>query len=473
MNKLTVVELLDITKGKLIAGDLDRKIQCFSIDTRTLDKGGFFIALKGNRFDGHHFIEEAFEKGAGGVIIDNNLCVKRTWEFLRKKKHKGVIIQVDDSVKCLGAIAGYWRKQFEIPLVAITGSNGKTTTKDMAVELLADKFNVLGTKGNFNNHIGVPLTLLELSSKHGVICMEMGTNAQGEIAYLSNIASPINVAVITNIQRAHLEQFRDLEGVLKAKMELAGALSVESVLVVNLDDEQLAQASASVGCRVLSYGIKNKMADIVASAINAGEAGINFMVSVRQKDDVITEQMSLPVLGYHNVYNALGAIAVCNIFGIPLNACSRRLSQFKMPSLHMEVTEIKGMKVINDAYNANPDSTTRAIATLSSFSNTGRKIAVIGDMLELGEKGKQLHEEIGEYISKTDIGMVFATGEMAEHVAKGAIKSGFSKDNVFVMKDKKDIAEKLLRQARKGDIILIKGSRAMKMETIVELLKNG
>ncbi|MFH1238776.1 MAG: Mur ligase family protein, partial [bacterium] len=323
--KFTVKELLKITRGKLIHGSLSRSAKIhttgISIDTRLLKKGQVFLALKGKNFAGAGFVKEAFKKGAGAAIVDCPLA-------LANLTAEAIIIRVKDTVKCLGDIAGYWRRKFSVPLVGITGSNGKTTTKDMAERILSSKFKVLSTRGNFNNHIGLPLTLLELGPEHKMICLEMGTSSFGEIKYLCRIASPLRVGVITNIQRAHLLNFGDLDGVLKAKMELIDSLSSRGVAIVNIDDQHLAKALNKIKTKVLTYGINNTEADISAGNICVETKGIKFTVTVARKNKIFTEKVNLPILGYQNVYNALAAISVGCIFNIPLKVSARRLAGF-------------------------------------------------------------------------------------------------------------------------------------------------
>lgn len=468
MPKLTIKELLKITRGKLINGQLSTsdkiKTKDICIDTRLLEKGQIFIALKGKNFDGYDFVPEAFRRGACGVIINRPLA-------LRNITSNQIVIQVKDTVRCLGEIAGYWRRKFPIPLVAITGSNGKTTTKDMTIRILSEKFRVLSTKGSLNNHIGLPLTLLESGPQHELVCVEMGTSSFGEIAYLCKIAAPVNVGLITNIQRAHLLYFGNLDGVLKAKMELINSLSTKGVAVLNIDDGYLGRVVNKIKSKVLTYGINNPKADISAEDIQIQAEGIKFKAMLKRNGKIYTENISLPVLGYQNVYNALAGIGLGSIFGIPLKVSARRLAKFTPPHLRMEISKIKSINIINDSYNANPDSMRMAIYTLESFKTKGKKIAVLGDMLELGRTSKQAHEEIGQLIAKLDISNLFSVGKMAKYVADGAIKNGFNKAEIFIAEDKKDIIKQLLNKVKKGDVVLIKGSRAMKMEEIVEALK--
>ncbi len=468
MIKSVIKELLKITNGKLISEQIETKVKGICVDTRTIKKGELFIALKGKNFDGHNFIGEALKKGACGVIIDNNLFIKKVWKIAKKDKKKRVIIQVNDTVKCLGDIASYWRRKFRIPLVAITGSNGKTTTKDMAISVLSGKFKVLGTRGNFNNHIGVPLTILSLSGKDELICIEMGASSLGEIKYLSDIASPVDLGVITNIQRAHLLYFGSLSGVLKAKMELADSLSGQGTMILNIDDVHLQKAANNLRCSLLTYGINNNKADVRASSVKMHNKGVKFIISVKTKGEILKGNIDLSVFGYHNVYNALAAVAIGQLFNIPLKVCAKRLEKFKSPPLHMDILNVKGIKVINDSYNANPDSTEMAISTLDSFTCDGKKIAIIGDMLELGKYSKAAHKEVGQLIAKSNISVLFTVGKMARYIAEGAIESGLNKNRVFVSRNKQDITRKMLNIIEKGDLVLIKGSRAMKMEEILK-----
>ncbi len=462
MAKFSIKELLKISNGKLISGRMNVGAQGISIDSRSLRKGQIFIAIKGENFDGHNFVSEAFKKGACGVIINCNSNVDCG---------NKIVIQVKDTVKCLGDIASYWRKKFKIPLVAITGSNGKTTTKEMAGTILSQKFNLLATKGNLNNHIGVPLTLLDLCPQHKLVCLEMGTSGLGEIKYLCKISAPVDIGVITNIQRAHLLYFNNLDGVLKAKMELANSLSSQGRLILNIDDFHLAKVAKKIKNQLLTYGINNHKADIYASEIKIQNRGVKFRINIKTGNKILSQEIRLAILGYHNIYNALAAVSIGHIFNIPLKVCAMSLARFKTPPLHMEIIKVKGARIINDAYNANPDSMKIAISTLANLSSNGKKIAVIGDMLELGQYSQKVHREVGEAIAQADISDLFTIGKMAKYVAIGAVKNGFDRKRIFIAENKKEIVDKLVNNIKKDDVLLIKGSRAMKMEEIIKNLQ--
>lgn len=447
----TVRDILSAVKGKLLSGNMEEILTGVSTDTRKIKKGELFLAIKGDRFDGHSFILEAFSKGAGGVLVQEGGITNANFKLPDIS-----FISVNDSVKALGDIGNFHRSRFTIPIIGITGSNGKTTTKEMAAAILSKKFNALKNFGTENNNIGVPLTLMRLNSEHNIAVLEMGTNHLGEIRRLSEIARP-TIAIITNIGPSHLEYLEDIDTVLKAKVEILEHMDKDAKLILNADDEYLKKIKTNL--KTVWFGF-DKEADFYADKINMEPDGIKFRLN--KKWDI-----SLGGLGRHNVYNALSAIACAWDFGISIDEIRDALREFRVPNMRMEVKRFGDIKIINDTYNANPQSMKQAIEALRDMATEGRKILIAGDMLELGTFSGRFHHLVGKQAAESGIDLIVAVGKLAEHVAKGAQEAGMSNRKIKLCAVMKEAREKVATLIKKGDTILIKGSRAMKMEEIV------
>lgn len=458
----TVKDILDVTNGKLISGNPGDMMTGVSIDTRKVAKGELFVAIKGERFDGHSFILDAISKGAGGVLVQEGGITNANF-----KMPDVSFVCVPDSIKALGDVANFHRSRFNIPIIGITGSNGKTTTKEMTAAILSKKFNTLKNFGTENNSIGVPLTLMRLNNEHNIAILEMGANHIGEIKRLSEIARPTH-AIITNIGSSHLEYLENLDTVLKVKCEILEYLGADARLVLNGDDEMLKGINTFLKCikinpKIVKFGL-NKDADFYADKINLEPDGISFRLNGKW-------DIALGVLGRHNVYNALSAIAMSWDFGIPIEDIIDALKEFRVPNMRMEVKRLGDIKVINDSYNANPQSMKQAIEALRDMTTEGRKVLVAGDMLELGTFAGRFHHLVGRQAAESGIDLIVAVGRLAEHVAKGAQEAGMSGKKIKLCAVTKEAREKVAGLIKKGDTILIKGSRAMKMEEIVEELE--
>lgn len=451
--KLTMAEVVQATGGTLIQGSLYETISGVSTDTRTLKKGDLFFALKGTR-DGHGYLQDAFAKGAGGAVVSE---VKNVTEN---------VICVPDTLKALGDLASHWRARFSIPVVAITGSNGKTTTKDMMASVLGKKFRVLKTEGNFNNLIGLPLTIFRLNKGIEMLILEMGMNAPGEIARLAEIAAP-EVGVITNIGHAHLQGLQTLEGVAHAKGELLEKLPQKGRAVLNADDPFLPVLKRLSRAPVTTFG--QKTGAFRSRHIQMkGMAGSSFEVQLRGR----TQPFSLKIPGRQNISNALASLAVGDFFGVSVAKMRQALASFRAPSQRMQTFKVKGVEVINDTYNANPDSMRAALRLLSEagkIKRGRRTMAILGDMLELGSQARALHQELGREVAKLGIDILIAVGRWGKAVAQGAAHSHTRSFAFRTM-------EQLIRAwpvssgqwpLAKGDLVLIKGSRGMKMERIM------
>jgi UDP-N-acetylmuramoyl-tripeptide--D-alanyl-D-alanine ligase len=441
-------DIIKATNAKARVNDFQFTVKSISTDSRSTKKGGLFIALNGKNFTGADFIEDAVNKGATAVMLDK-----------AKKIPKNISVPalvVDDAQAALGAIAGMYRKRFRAPFIAVVGSNGKTTTKDMLAHILGENFNVLKTDENCNNRIGVANTLLRFK-RHDIAVIESGTNMPGDIKYAAKIIQP-NIVVTTNIGISHLQGLKNIEGVLKEKIAMVECLEKSGVWVRNCDDNALIKKKYE-NIKTVDFGIKNKEASFRAESIKPTDRGTRFCIG--KKDFFV------PVLGMHNVYNSLAAIAASSLF-MDLNSIKKRLASFKGAAMRMQVQDCNGFRIINDAYNANPVSFKCAVETLKELKSTGKRIFVCADMLELGREAENFHYLSGQFLAKSnaaDILIVF--GKHATAIARGALEAGMDKDSVKEFHKKKHISDFLKNTITDGDTVLVKGSRAMKMEETI------
>ena len=452
---MKVKEIVKITGGKLLSGDPENTIEPadISTDSRDIKKGALFIALTGSNFDGNDFVGEVLKKGAIGAIISGTGG--------RRSGTGKIIIQVKDTTKALQAIAAHHRRKFQIPVVCVTGSNGKTTVKDMAWHILSSKYNVLRNEGTKNNHIGVPQTLLKLNSKHEICVLELGTNHKGEIALLAGIARP-TVAVLTNIGPSHLEFLGDLKGVLEAKKEILRYLDKKNGLVILNGDDGLLSGISGKEFKILRYGF-NGSNDLRAEALTSRSNNIIFVVNNRMV-------FELNLLGLHNVYNALAAIAAALHFGIGHRTIRETLVNYKPTNMRLELEKVSGINILNDSYNSNPMSMMRALEVVKHYPAKAKWI-VSGDMLELGKESERFHRLIGEAIAKSDVEGLMTFGELSKHTLAQARALGMKRDKLWHCSTHDEIAKVLKKVAKKGDVVLLKGSRSMRMEKVLEKLK--
>ncbi len=462
---LTLEEVLKATGGKLLQGKGNAFFQGISTDSRTVAEGELFIALKGARFDGHYYAAEALKKKAGGVLIEEDKVGDIRWNGYRSR----AVITVKDTLSALGDIARDWRRKYGTPMVALTGSNGKTTTKEMIAACLETNFPILKTKGNLNNLIGVPLTLLTLTEKERVVVLEMGMNVPGEIRRLTEISEP-DVGLITNIQMVHLEGMGSLERLKEEKGELFRGMRRDGTILVNQDDPRVVDLASRYPGQKITFGIKHP-ADIMAKEIRLhGAGGTSFTLILEG------EAMEIPLrlLGRHFVPNALSAIAVACLFGVEVNRAKEALENFQPFPMRMEIVPLEGGgTLINDAYNANPSSMELALETLVEAKGKGRAIAVLGDMLELGNFTEEAHQRIGQKVSELSIDFLLAMGEKAPVVIESAIRHGFPMEKARIVENHSETISLLRQTIQNGDWILVKGSRGMAMEKIVEGLAGG
>jgi len=449
----TVNELLKATKGKLIYGKKSANAVNISIDSRQIKPAEAFIAIKGDNFDGHDFIGEAIKRKASVVIAQSYFKSGSSQERI-------VFIQVKDTIKALGDIARFNRDKFNIPVIAVTGSNGKTTTKEMAWWVLSKEFNVLKNPGTKNNHIGLPLALINLSSSHDMAVLELGTNHFKEINYLTEVCKP-NIGVITNIGPSHLEHFHNLSGVFKEKFSLIGGLKKPHISILNSDDrffrkEVLKKSKNGI---FFGFGIKNK-SDFSASDIKVKAGKVAFLVNKKY-------EFTLNTVGYYNVYNALAAISIARLFGMEYPDMALRLSTFSFPQSRLNFIELNEVKFIDDTYNSNPNSLNQALDALGKIDTAGRKIFVMGDMLELGALKKTFHRQAGRKASKV-CDVLITVGCLSRIAAEVAKDCGFDTKNIFSCDSSLQAREILFKEVFpvSDDIVLVKGSRSMKMEEV-------
>lgn len=448
--------ILNICNGKLIYGSKDITCDNFSNDTRTINKNDTYIAIKGKKYDGNLFYKEALKRGAKVCILSS--CAI---DIKYLKKFKGIaIILVSDTLKALYALATYKRSQYDIPVIAVTGSCGKTSTKDMIADVLSKKYNVLKNEGNLNNNIGLSLTILKLKD-HDILVLEMGMNHLGEISLLSNIARP-NIAVITNIGTAHIGILGSKENILKAKLEILDGLSKDGMLVINGDDEMLSSWNNNLNknkYNVLTYGL-SKTNDYYASNIKLEENKSTYLIN----DDILS---TTSVGGINYVLNGLCSCAIGELCNVENNKILEAIKEFKSSNSRMNLIINDNITVIDDSYNANYEAMKSSLEYLK-ITNGKRKIAVLGDMLEFGEFSSYYHEKLGEFVKDINIDILIVVGNYSKLIAASAITSGMDKSNVYIM-DNNDAAIKLINSIKKDkDVILVKASNGMNFKEIVK-----
>lgn len=446
-----------------MCGDLRRPFSRVSIDSREISATDFFFAISGESHDGHGFAGSVIDQGVRGLVINRQKAKQlplAAWET------KNITcIAVTDTTRALGDLAAFNRRRAKVSVAAITGSNGKTTTRKLTAGVVARQFNTLASSGNFNNQIGLPLTLLKLSPDHQWAVVELGTNNPGEIARLTEICSP-DIGLITNIGPAHLEGLGSLDGVMREKGDLIKGLGPNGKAVLNADDSRALQLARETRHEVLLYG-RSKAATIRAEEIKEDGQTISFLLIFGRES--IAVQLNSP--GRYMIVNALGAAAVGYLLGISAATVKAGLESFKPISGRMNICHLpNGVNMIDDTYNANPESMTAALATLQQMRAGGRGIFVAGDMLELGAQAPELHRQIGALAARTQVDRIYASGEHGAAVAAGAQKEGLPAANT-ISGSREEIIEDLKGWLQPGDWVLVKGSRGMAMEKVVQGLK--
>jgi UDP-N-acetylmuramoyl-tripeptide--D-alanyl-D-alanine ligase len=458
---LTCAELLAATAGTLLRDGRAWSCRGVSTDTRTLAAGNLFVALAGENFDGHDCLAEAASRGAAGLVIRADAAQR-----LAGLPESLPAIGVADPLRALGDIARHWRRRFPIPVLAITGSAGKTTTKEMVAAIAAQTKPLLKTRGNLNNRIGLPLTLLGLEAAHELAIVEMGTNCPGEIAELARIAEP-SAGLITNIGPAHLAGLGSLEAIREEKGALFSAMAGKGTAILNVGDPAICLLAARWKGESVTFGLAPG-ARVTAQRIEpAGPAGTRFNLLI----DGIGSPVFLAAAGEHNVVNALAAAAAAWALGFDRGQIGAGLASFRPVAGRTEIRSLaNGAHLIIDAYNANPASVREAIRTLRALRGSGTAFAVLGDMLELGEQARDLHLQIGAVLAEAGIADLCLKGELVRSLAEGAIRGGVQQERIVFFEDPDEAVSFLKNRVRTGDWILVKGSRKMKLEAVAEKL---
>ncbi len=460
MKKLKVEDIIKVTKGTLIQGDKNFECENFSRDTRYLKKGDTFIGIKGESFDGNTLWKEAFENGAKAVIVQD---IEFLNENLEKYQDK-IIIKVQDTRKALIEIATLKREMYgkDLKVIGVTGSVGKTSTKDIIANVLSKKYKTLKTEGNNNNAIGLPFTILRLKDEE-IAVIEMGMNHLGEIDELTKVAKP-DISVITNIGTSHIGNLGSRENILKAKLEILNGME-NPFIIINNDNDLLhkwkEENKENTKIQIKTFGIENE-SDVMANNIILKENSSEFEAKTETEKINIT----IPVAGKHFILNALCAILVGKTLGLSNTQIQEGIKTFTLTKKRMDITKLKNeITVINDAYNASYESMKASLENLSRYK-TNRKIAVLGDMFELGEFSEELHKKVGKEVKEQNIDILICMGERAKCIAKSAIDSGINKENVYYLKNVEEILNILKTIVKKGDIILFKASNGMKFYDI-------
>ena len=453
MKPISIQDILLATGGTLLSGDANQSITSVCTDTRNITPGSLFVPLTGENFDAHKFIPDALSGGCAA-----SLTAKK--EVSSDKP----LIFVSDTRRALADLARFYRSLFQIPVVAITGSVGKTTAKELTAAVLSTKLNVLKTAGNFNNEIGLPLTLFRLEDEHEAAITEMGMSGFGEIDLLAGIAKP-DIGLVTNIGMSHIEMLGSQENIYKAKAELFPHINPEGTVILNGDDPILSAHRKDISQKTIAVGL-SEGCDMTATDIKPKTDSLSFTIVYKSEKVPVT--LAFP--GEHNVTNALLACATGVCLGISMQDAAKGLGAYIPSDRRMQLIDCDGITIINDCYNAAPASMEAGIKVLCSYS--GRKIAVLGDIKELGDYAESAHKGVGEFAGKAGIDALFTLGDNAKWIAEGAKSVGMSPDSVFSFDDIDSLNKSLDAFIKKGDTVLVKASRAMALERVTEFLSN-
>ena len=459
----TIEELARAAKGTIVQRGAVSRFGHISTDSRQVDKDGVFVALRGEARDGHVFVPEVVRRGGGCLVVQRSVAGPK----------RVSVIRVRDTLKALGDIAHFHRQKLAPRVLAITGSNGKTTTKEMLFSILQRarledrplRGKVLKTEGNYNNLVGLPLTLLRLRGQERAAVVELGTNRPGEIRRLTAIANP-DLALITSVAPAHLSGLGTLAGVAREKGAIFRGLDPRGTAVVNLDDGRVVRQSRSFQGRVVTYGTGGFVRGEDPEMLSGGRLRFNLRVGR------VREPVRLRLCGMHNVRNAVGAAAMAHAFGADVGAIRTGLEAVRPVAMRMQVERWAGIGVINDAYNANPASMEAALATLKAIPGRGRRVAVLGDMLEMGSGETDCHRQLGETAAGSGLDALYLLGRFARDTRQGALGAGMDRAVVRVVRTHGKLASELRAVLRKGDWVLIKGSRGSAMEKVLAAMKN-
>ena len=442
--------------GEQLSGSREALVSGVCTDSRQVKAGELFFALRGERFDGHDFLQAVAGRGAGAVVVER--------QRVPKEGSGCATIVVEDTRKALGRLAARYREQFTLPIVVVGGSNGKTTTKELVAAVLKQGLATLWSEASFNNDIGVPLTLLRLEKSHQAAVLEAGTNHPGELASLVKMIRP-RYGVITCVGREHLEFFGDVAGVAQEEGWLAELLPADGKLFLNGDDEWAGRMAARTRAQVVRVGFAPEC-DWRARSVRLDKGGARFQVDGLKPD--LAGEYRIQLLGRHQVVNALFAIAIGAELGLGRTAVARGLEECRPPKMRLELREVGGVRLLDDAYNANADSMTAALQTMQELPCKGRRVAVLGDMAELGAQSQSAHEEVGRRVAELGVGQLFAVGKMAPVMAHAARQAGLNR--VFEFADVDTAGAAVKSFVKPGDLVLLKASRAMRLERIAEML---
>jgi UDP-N-acetylmuramoyl-tripeptide--D-alanyl-D-alanine ligase len=451
MNPLPISEIAKFAGASLSSGDGSVVIDKIRTDSRTLKPGELFVALRGENFDGHNFVENVAKANAAGAIVESNWKGELPAAF--------ALIRAEDTLQAYQELAASYRRSLSLKVVAITGSNGKTSTKDFAAAVLARRFRVTKTEGNFNNHVGLPRTILEATSRDEVAVWEIGMNHPGEVAALARLAMP-DVAIITNIGVAHIEFMGSREAIAAEKGALAEAVSTQGTVILNADDPFTKSIAARTRAKVLLAG--TTAGTIRASEISQSESGTDFTIL----EGAHRCRAQLPVPGLHMVQNAILAVAAGRVFNLSLEDCAAGLVAAPLTKARLQIKEIQGVHFLDDSYNANPDSMKAALHTLVELDADGKRIAVLGEMRELGSESEPSHREVGEIAAALKVDHLITIGNVAATIAHAAEHAGLKKS--VAVQSTLEAADLLNQIAAPGDLVLIKGSRAARTEDVIE-----
>lgn len=448
--ELNLREVIESINGEVLTYKKE-EFNSLCIDTRKISQDNIYLAIKGESFNGNNFVIEAFKKGASIAIVDEVL--------FDIEEAEGTVILVKNTTNALLDLANYYRKKLNLKVVGITGSCGKTSTKDLVAGFLSGKYKVFKTKGNFNNQIGLPLMILELDSSYDVAVLEMGMSDLNEIDLLAKTAMP-DIALITNIGLSHIENLKTQDNIFKAKMEISNYFKENNTLILNAEDKFLKEVNNKC-FEILKIGY-NCEYDVYASNIILEEDKTTFTVNYKDK----TSEFVIPLAGKHNVLNSLLAIGVSLKFGLSFDEMKKGIVNIEATSMRLQVIKKDNITIINDCYNASPDSMKSAMDVLSTYKK-GRKVAILGNMNELGEKSLDSHKEVGRYaVDKVDLLVV-----IGDYIK--AYEEGYTKDSIIKFKTKEEFIENFKNTINKNDVILVKASRGVKFENIVLALQNA
>ncbi len=458
---LTLGQIAETCGARLENCSFDKIVSDVVTDSRKVSEGSVFVALKGERFDGHSFVQTVLQQGAVCCVVDSSF----------ENANNCAVLVVEDTFKALREIAELYRSLFEVPSVAITGSVGKTSTKDMIACVLENKFKVLKTQGNFNNEIGLPLTVFGMEKSHEIAVFEMGMSDFGEISRLTAIAKP-HTAVLTNIGMSHIEHLGSQENIRKAKLEILEGMNPDTgCVILNGDDSLLWEVSKKLGFETLSYGIENRECDIVAENIKKDSEGSSFDVKV--DGEKYSVRVNTP--GGHHIYNALAAVLTGIRYGMSMKSIIEGIGNFVPQGLRQNIEVLDEYIIIRDCYNASPTSMKSGLEVLSVTAPKNpdkpyRKVAVLGDMLELGEYSETAHKSVGGMVCDYGADLLVAVGPNAENIAKGAAEKGFSSEYIKTFRDNASAKEELLELLHNNDVIMFKASRGMKLEELADFV---